>query len=247
MIEDSIFIKLADYSSLTSEDRVLDIGAGLGILSRFLSSRCRTVTVVEADSGLVRFLHEQMKNVSNLQVIEGSIFTVELPQFNKIVSIPPYQISSHLVSWLLGKDFESAVLIFQREFAEKLTAPVGTENYGWLTVLGYFHFSIDLLDVIPKEMFYPVPNIDSTIVRLIRRKHPPFSVKDLNMFRRLVQISFTERNRKVRNAMISYMKGVMGLPDQDAKRLAQSMPFNNLRVRNLTPENFGALADVLVT
>ena len=246
IIEPSLFQRMVDYASLVQDDTVLDVGAGLGFLTRFMSGRCRIVLAVEADRELASILREQLVDVSNAKVVEGDVLKVEVPPFNKVVSIPPYQISSPLLLWLFNKGFDSAILIFQKEFAERLVASVGSEDYGWLTVLTYYYADVELMDDVPKWMFYPQPKIDSVIVRLEPKKPRPFRLRNEKLFKQLVQSSFTERNRKVRNAVLSFVRSFCGVPKEKAIEIAGVLPFREKRVRELAPEDFGALADVLI-
>ena len=245
MMEPSIFECMADYASLSRNDVVLDIGAGLGFLTSFLADKSKCVLAVESDSRLVSVLHEELRDLSNVKLIEGNILKVQIPQFNKVVSAPPYYISSSLLPWLFNKNFECAVLIFQEEFADRLVASVGTEGYGWLTVVVYCHLEVELLDKVPKSMFYPQPEVDSIIVRLKPKKSPPFLLKDKALFKQLVQALFTQRNRKVRNAVLPFLKSKHVTTAENAVKLADSLPFHDKRVRELAPEDFGALANAL--
>lgn len=245
MVEPSVFQCLANYASLSRNDVVLDIGAGLGFLTCFLAEKCKCVLAVESDSKLVGVLHEELRDLSNVKLIEGNVLKVQIPQFNKVVSAPPYYISSSLLLWLFNSNFECAVLVFQEEFADRLAASVATKGYGWLTVVAYYHLEVELLDKVPKWMFYPQPEVDSIIIRLKLRKPPPFVLKDKALFKQLVQAVFTQRNRKVRNAVLPFLKSKHVMTVEKAVKLADSLPFHDKRVRELAPEDFGALANAL--
>lgn len=245
MIESSILQKMVSYASLSKKDVVLDIGAGLGFLTSFLADRCKEVLAVESDTKLVKALREQLGDLSNVKIIEGDVLKVPIPQFNKAVSVPPYHISSSLLLWLFNRDFDCAILIFQKEFANRLVASIGSEDYGWLTVFSYYYVEVELLDPIPNWCFYPQPNVDSIIVRLRLKRPPPFAVKDKALFKQLVQRLFSRRNRKVRNAILPFIKDTLVTTTKDAVKVADSLPFCDKRVRELAPEDFGALANVL--
>jgi 16S rRNA (adenine1518-N6/adenine1519-N6)-dimethyltransferase len=244
MVEPLIFQLLAERASLTSSDFVLDIGAGFGFLTRFLAERCRKVLAVEIDSRLVKILQDRLKDLPNVKVIKGDVLKLHIPKFNKIVSIPPYKISSALLKWFFNKDFSCAVLVLQKEFANRLMAPVESADYGWLSVLSYYHFECELFDDVPKRMFYPQPEVDSIIVRLTPRSSPPFHVKNYALFMKLVQTLFIQRNRKVRNALQPFTKKRYTALE-DTVKVADSLPFHDRRVRELAPEDFGELANVL--
>ncbi|MDH5481371.1 MAG: 16S rRNA (adenine(1518)-N(6)/adenine(1519)-N(6))-dimethyltransferase RsmA [Candidatus Bathyarchaeota archaeon] len=245
MVENSIFQYTSDYAALNPEDVVLDVGAGLGILTRFLADRCKRVLAVEFDAKLVQALREQLQNAVNVVIIKGDVLKVPIPTFNKVVSIPPYRISSRLLLWLFSKNFDCAVSIFQTEFVNRLVASIDSNDYGWLTVFAYYYAEIELLDAVPRWMFYPQPNVDSVIIRLRPHRLPPFKLINETLFKQMVKSLFTERNRKVRNAVSTFLKGVRGIAAEDAFKMAEALPFRDKRVRELAPEDFGALANAL--
>jgi 16S rRNA (adenine1518-N6/adenine1519-N6)-dimethyltransferase len=245
IVEPSVYDRMIDNASLTKSDTVLDIGAGLGFLTRLMAEKSKRVIAVEADPQLAFILCEQLSGISNVQVVQGDVFKVKIPEFNKVVSTPPYSISSRLLLWILNKRFDCAVLVLQKEFAHRLAASVGNEDYGWLSVLAYFSAKVDLLDVIPKSLFFPSPKVDSVITRLV----PKIAPFDLQMngagFKRFVQLLFTQRNKKVRNAVLPYLRSVCGASKEDAKVIVEKLPFLGKRVRELAPEDFGVLANAV--
>ena len=246
MVETSIFPKLSDAASLKKEDVVLDAGAGLGFLSRFLAGKCKMVVAVEKDPRVAAVLREQIKGLVNVTVLEGDVLKVAVPSFNKVVSIPPYYISSRMVTWLFDRGFECAILILQREFAKRLVAAVGSDAYGWLTVVTCYSATVELLDAIPKSMFYPPPEVDSVTMRLTPWKAVPFEVKDEVFFRRMVRWLFTQRNKKLGNALVPFIKSMFKMGDEYAGKLVFDLPFREKRVRELSAEDFGELANALV-
>jgi 16S rRNA (adenine1518-N6/adenine1519-N6)-dimethyltransferase len=235
--------RLVSHASITSDDVVLEVGAGLGFLTQLLSRECKKVIAVEVDASLVKILKEQLHKLQNVDLIEGDILKISLPPFNKVVSAPPYSISSPLLFRLLESKFDWAVLILQREFAERLAASVGTKDYGRLTVTIYYRADVELLDSVPRKMFYPPPDVDSMILRLTPRE-PPFQVKDEETFFELVQVLFTQRNKKVRNALVSFLQK-RGMDRKESVELADSTIYRAKRVRELAPEDFGILTNEL--
>ena len=245
MIESTVFHSMALHASLSKNDVTLDIGAGLGFLTRFLADRCRCVLAVESDVRLVDVLREELGSSSNIQIIEGDVLKVNIPQFDKVVSIPPYYISSSLLLWLLEKDVDCAILIFQNEFADRLVASIGSEDYSWLTVVTNYYAETELLDEIPKGSFYPQPKVDSIIVRLKPKRPPPFDLKSKTLFKQLVQSLFTQRNRKIKNALLPFLESKNVSNIRKNVKPIDSLPFQGKRVRELAPEDFGDLANAL--
>jgi 16S rRNA (adenine1518-N6/adenine1519-N6)-dimethyltransferase len=236
--------RLVSHASLTEDDIVLEVGAGFGFLTHLLSSKCKKVVAVEVDPQLVSFLRKQLHSLQNVDLIEGDILKVSLPPFNKVVSAPPYSLSSPLLFRLLERKFDWAVLILQKEFAERLAASVGSKDYGRLTVTIYYRADVELLDYVPKTMFYPPPDVDSMMVRL-KPRDPPFQVDDEETFFELVRTLFTQRNRKVRNGLIPFLRK-HEITGKEAVELADSTVYSVKRVRELGPEDFGILTNELL-
>ncbi len=245
MVEHRFYDKLCSYADLASSDVVLDAGAGFGYLSRFLANKCKMVIAVEKDRHVARVLCEQIKGISNVIVIEGDVLKATLPEFNKVIAIPPYYLSSHLVTWLLERRFDCAVMILQKEFSNRLIAPVGSEEYGWLTVITNQRAQVELRDAVPKEMFYPQPEVDSVILSLKPWSKTPFEVKDAMFFKQMVKWLFTQRNKKLGKAISPFLKSTLKLNKQDAEKLALTLPYHDKRARELLPKDFGELANVI--
>jgi 16S rRNA (adenine1518-N6/adenine1519-N6)-dimethyltransferase len=245
MVEPALYEKLCIYSGLNSSDVVLDAGAGFGFLSRFLAGKCKTVIAVEKDPLVAGVLREQVKTSGNVTVIEGDMLKTQLPSFNKVVSAPPYYLSSHLVVWLFERRINCAVLIVQKEFANRLIATVGSDNYGWLAVLAYQNANVELMDVVSKELFYPQPEVDSVILALKPWSKKPFEVKDEKLLLQMLKWLFTQRNKKLCKALSPFLRDNLKLNKQDAKKLSLSLPNYDRRVRELSPKDFGALANAV--
>ncbi len=245
MVDPTFYPKLCSYAKLDASDVVLDAGAGFGFLAHFLSDKCGGVVAVEKDPQVAVVLREQVKGLRNVTVVEGDVLKVGLPPFNKVIAAPPYYLSSQLVTWLLGCKVDCAVMIVQTEFADRLVAQVGSDGYGWLTVVVHQHMEAELLDAVSKDNFYPSPEVDSVILRLKPWSTKPFEVKDQARFMHLAKWLFTQRNKKLANAIVPFLKSSFKLSKQDAEKLALSLPFHDRRARELTPEDFGALANAL--
>lgn len=234
---------LTEKASLTKDDVVLEVGAGFGFLTQRLSQQCKKVIAVEIDPQLVDYLKKKFCSIENVVLIEGDILNVSLPSFNKIVSAPPYSISSPLLFHLLEKKFDFGILILQKEFTERLAAAVGTKDYGRLTVMINYRATVDLLSIVSRKMFYPPPDVDSMMLNL-KPREPPFYVEDESFFFDLVRTLFTQRNKKVRNALIHFLRK-HEITKQKAVELADSTIYEMYRVRELSPEDFAILANNL--
>jgi 16S rRNA (adenine1518-N6/adenine1519-N6)-dimethyltransferase len=233
--------KMVFHASLNRKDRVFEIGAGLGFLTELLAEKAGKVTAVEVDSRLMRILKERLSGFTNVTLVEGDVLKLNVQDFEKVVSTPPYSISSPLLFWLLERKYELAVLAFQEEFAKRLSASVGSGDYGRPAVAAYYRAEVELLDLIPKDQFWPSPNVDSRIIRL-KPKRPPFPIDDENFFFEVVRVIFAQKNKKLRNAIMPLLSK-FGVPKTEALRLADTLPFHNRRPRELAPEEIGHVAN----
>jgi 16S rRNA (adenine1518-N6/adenine1519-N6)-dimethyltransferase len=245
MVDPSVYPKLAQYADLGSADLVLDAGAGFGFLTRFLADKCKQVIAVEKDPQIAKVLQQQTATHPNITVIHGDVLKANLPSFNKVISAPPYYLSSQLVTWLLDRQIDCALLIVQKEFATRLVAKVGSEDYSWLTVITTQQAQAELLAEIPRWMFHPEPEIDSIILRLTPWKKPPFAVKNPALFRRLAKWLFTQRNKKLGNALEPFVRTELKLTKQQAQQLVAALPNMEWRARDLHPHEFGVIADAI--
>ena len=244
VIDQSVFQAMINYADVGKDDIVLEVGTGLGFLTRLLSSKCKKVVTVEIDTKLIPILQEHLKDLGNVELVEGDVLTTDITVFDKVVSTPPYSISSPLLFWLFDRPFKLAVLAFQEEFARRLAAQVGSKDYSRLTVAIYYRADVELLDLIARDSFYPSPDVDSIMVRL-KPKPPPFKVKDERLFFQLVQTVFTQRNKKLRNAIMPFLARHK-MSKEQAQKLADSLTFHDKRVRELAPEDFGALTNEIL-
>jgi 16S rRNA (adenine1518-N6/adenine1519-N6)-dimethyltransferase len=244
LVDGEALDKMINYASISEDDYVLEIGAGLGFLTERLAEIAKQVIAVEIDPRLIRVLTSRLRRYRNVTILKGDILRMDITKFNKVVSVPPYSISSPLLFWLLKRKFECAVLTFQEEFAKRLAASAGEEDYGRLTVSVYCHAEVDLLDAIPKESFWPIPEVNSMIVRL-KPRGMPFHVENEEEFFNFVREIFTQKNKKLRNAVSPFLSKV-GIPKEDIIKLADSIPFSYRRAKDLMPEELGLAFNELI-
>lgn len=248
VVDLTVLEKMVDHAHLSREDVVLEIGAGIGNLTRLLAQCAGEVISIERDMRLIKILHGQMRGLANVQIVHGDALRVELPKFNKVVANLPYGISSDITFRLLEHKFELAVLMYQQEFAERLVAKPGSSDYSRLTVNAYYRAHVELLGEVPPEAFVPQPKVTSAIVRLSPRE-PPFEVKNEQMFCSVIRALFQHRRQRVRNALYrSFGEVFSGMKISKAERRAMidhGIPKDlaEARVMDLAPEKFGVVAD----
>ncbi len=228
----SVIERIVSFAELKTDDRVLEIGPGTGILTAALAARAGRVYAVEVDPDLAAQL---LGLAPNVQVINADALTVVLPDYNKIISNLPYQISSKISYRLLSLPFELAILMFQKEFAERLIARPGSKNYGRLAMIAGFFCQIEILESVPRTAFRPVPDVDSVIVRLRPRERQEV---DPGVFIRLVETLFRNRRKKVKKGLAAFGVSRETLLEIDASLLDR-------RPEELTPDEVAGVAKVI--
>lgn len=198
LVDWRVLARIGDYASLSEKDKVLEIGPGTGNLTRVLSERAGEVFAIEADPNLAASLKGRFKNVT---VTKGDALRVPLPDYNKVVSNLPYQISSKITFRLLERPFDLAVLMYQREFAERMVAMPGTKEYGRLTLNVSLRAEAEILEFVPRGAFRPMPAVESAIVRL-RPREERIDV-DRQVFDDLTRRLFSMRRKKVKKSLAS--------------------------------------------
>ena len=250
VVDPIVLEKMVEHAHLSREDVVLEIGAGIGNLTKLLAQCAGKVISIERDRRFIKILHGQLRGLSNVQIVHGDALRIELPKFDKVVANLPYGISSDITFRLLEHKFELAVLMYQQEFAERLVAKPGSEDYSRLTVNAYYRAQVELLGEVPPEAFVPRPKVTSAIVRL-RPREPPFEVKNEQVFFNVVRALFQHRRQRVRNALYRSFGEVF--PDVKLSKserrvtIDQRLPkeLAEARVMDIAPEKFGTIADLL--
>lgn len=199
LIDERVIQRMVEAAEIKQSDRVLEIGAGTGFLTRELQKHCNVIAV-ERDETLCTLLQNELAE-KNLELICENFLKVELPDFNKVVSTPPYHISKKIMMKLLRHDFELAVLAFQEEFVEKLVALPGFPQYSALSVLTQYKTTPKIIGKIEPRAFFPKPKGRSKIVKLEKNKRKN-KVENEALFFRFVEELFRHRNKNLRNAML---------------------------------------------
>jgi 16S rRNA (adenine1518-N6/adenine1519-N6)-dimethyltransferase len=197
-VDDALLEGLVGLAELEEKDTVLEIGPGTGFLTRLLLEKSHVVAV-EKDEILCGLLEKELPR-KNLSLVCGDFLKAALPEFNKVVSLPPYMHSADIVYRLLQHGFGLAVLVFQKEFAEKLVAIPGLGEYCALTVLAQQSFDASIAKIVPATSFFPKPKGDSAII-VLRPKKKPFAVKDKALFELFAKTLFRFRNKNLGNAL----------------------------------------------
>jgi 16S rRNA (adenine1518-N6/adenine1519-N6)-dimethyltransferase len=235
LIDEKVAQREIKYADITKDDIVLEIGPGKGILTKLLANSAKKVIAIEIDKNLINNLKKSIP--SNVELIYGDSLKIDydtLPKFNKIVSNLPFQISSPITFKFLNYSFSVAVLIYQKEFADRMIAKTGSKNYSRLSVGIYYKTKCELLETISKTSFKPQPKVDSCIIRLVPRINPPFKVINESFFQDITKNLFNNRRKKIKNIL-----------EKNYGIKLKDMAYINKRVENLTPAQIGELSNIL--
>ena len=229
------------YADLKPSDVVLEIGPGLGVLTRRLVARARRVVAIESDRRFAEYLR---KAVPQADVVHGDALRVEWPDFDVMVSNLPYQISSPLTFRLLATPFDRAVLMYQWEFARRMVAAPGTPDYSRLSVGVYVRAACEILERVPRNAFRPQPKVSSALVRLEPRPSP-FRIADPDVFDAVVSALFEHRRKTVENGLRLAWQEFARSPEA-LEAVLDDVPFRGQRVEQLRPEDIERVAEAMV-
>ena len=234
LTDDRVAQRHVDYACIEKGDRVLEVGPGLGILTSKLIEISDDVTCIELDE----ILAEHIRNTygDRLKLIEGDAVKVPFPEFDRFVSNLPYSVSTPIIFKLLTYDFKKAVVMVQKEFADRMTAPVGSTEYSRLTVNLFYKADCRILENVPASRFKPKPKVDSALVEIVPRK-APFDVLDERTFFKVTEVAFNHRRKKIGTAL------------KNARMIEKDweLPYLDDRIETLAPAQIGELADRIYT
>jgi len=244
LVDDRVLDRLPSYlpEDAGVREHVLEIGAGNGALTARLLEVAGHVTAVERDAELAAFLREEFAEeiaAGDLTVIEGDALEVDLPEFSACVANLPYGVSSQIAFRLLPLK-RPLVLMFQREFAERMVADAGTDDYGRLSVSAQHYADVEIVEPVPKEAFSPQPAVESAVIRALPRD-PAYDVEDEAFFLDFVKAVFTQRRKTMRNAVRNTVH-ISGIDDGSAVVDAADEDLMGMRPGTVSPERLAALA-----
>ncbi len=238
LVDERVAHRQVERAELQGTETVLEVGPGLGVLTRILAERAGHVVAIEKDRRLAAALRDVGDRI---EVVQGDALKVDWPAFDVMVSNLPYRISSPVTFKLLDRRFDRAVLMYQREFADRMVASPGTRDYSRLTVSLANRAATELLERVPRSAFHPQPRVDSAVVRLVRRE-PPYRLTDEATFHSVVDGCFQHRRKTIRNALDLEWRRFGS--DRDAwRRRVDTLPFVERRAEALTPGEFALLAN----
>lgn len=228
---------MADVAEVSAGDTVLEVGPGLGTLTKELLQRGANVTAVEFDHDLAAALPARMSH-KNLQVVEQDILSFDFTQLSpgyKVAANIPYYLTSKLLRVMCetSNPFDTAALLIQKEVAERVAAKPG--DMSTLSVSVQFYCEVHLSVIVPAELFTPPPKVDSQILGLRYRKESLFPDVDTKQFFRIVKAGFSERRKKLRSSL----SGGLRISKSEAEDLLREAGIDpNMRAQALSLEQW---------
>ena len=206
--DDEVHEEILNLAGLTPEDRVLEIGAGDGTLTRSLGELAGRVIAVETDRRCLTLLRREFPEGGAVEVVEADILSFDFSSLEadaplKVVAALPYNIATAVLDRLLGHGslFPLMVLMFQKEVALRLTAQAGSKTYGSLSLATQYRSEAELVRVIPPEAFFPRPKVESALLRLVPRQKSLLPPEEEKIFVRLVRDGFRHRRKTFLNSL----------------------------------------------
>lgn len=231
LIDERVADRHVGFAGVQKNDRVLEVGPGFGILTERLAEQSVNVTAIELDEKLADHIEE---NYPQVKLIRGDAMKIPFPEFDLFVSNLPYSISTPVIFKLLEHNFRKAVVMVQKEFAERMVADVGSVDYSRLTVNLFYKADCKILETVPASRFKPRPKVDSALVEIVPRP-APFEVLDERTFFDVTEVTFNHRRKKIGTSLKA-----AGLVSS-----TENIPFADSRIEDLRPEEIGTIADAV--
>ncbi|WP_315110219.1 16S rRNA (adenine(1518)-N(6)/adenine(1519)-N(6))-dimethyltransferase RsmA [Clostridium intestinale] len=249
LIDDSVLEDIVEGAEVSEEDLVIEIGPGVGTLTRELIKKAKRVVAIELDSNLIPILTEELRDEEKFSLIHNDALKVNFDEIMageksvKLVANLPYYVTTPIIAKLLneGYKFKSLTIMIQKEVAERMNSEPNCKEYGSISVLVQYFCTTKIIRKVAPSSFMPRPKVDSIVIRLDRLEQPRVELKDEKLFFDIVRNSFNMRRKTLWNALKSFgldkesMEGVFKDAGIDQKR----------RGETLSIEEFGALANSL--
>lgn len=252
LTDEGVLDEIIEGSGVTKSDAVLEIGPGLGTLTRRLSEAAQSVTAVEIDAGLIPVLEHTLEGYDNVSVINGDILKTDIRDLYdrygngkrmSVVANLPYYITTPIILRLLefGDIIGSITVMVQKEVAVRMQAGPGSKDYGALSLAVQYFSHPEIVAQAPAECFFPMPGVDSVVIRLSAYEKPPVEVSDEELFFKLIRATFNLRRKTLPNAVAA---GGLGLSRAQMEEILEGMGLPlTVRGETFTLEDFADLSN----
>lgn len=257
LTDTNILQKIVDTAEIDETVNVIEIGPGIGALTEYLAERAAEVMAFEIDERLVPILADTLGRFDNVTVVNEDILKTDLQarikQFNnpnlplKVVANLPYYITTPILMHLIesGIAFSEFVVMMQKEVADRISAQPKTKAYGSLSIAVQYYMTAKVAFIVPRTVFVPAPNVDSAILKMVRRSEPLVAVQSEQLLFKVSKASFTHRRKTLWNNLIN----AFGKSDEVKEGLEKALALADIqpttRGEALSIADFARLADSL--
>lgn len=257
LISEEVVNKIVDCSQITKEDLVIEIGPGLGTLTKLLLDKAGKVICIELDTNMLKILEDRFSLYNNFELINNDVLKVDLKNIiekekikgniknAKIVANLPYYITTPIIMKLLEEELEleSITVMIQKEVADRLIAIPGSKNTGAITYSVYYYAtSEDILEV-PNNSFIPEPEVTSKVIKLNIRKQPIINPKDKEKMFKVIKCAFMQKRKTLLNSLTN--SKIFENKAQGIDILEKIGISENVRPEELELEQFAKISDNL--
>ena len=248
--------KIIEMAKLSENDFVIEIGAGMGYMTEEIIRHAAKVTAIEIDRGFVAYLRDRFKDTKNLDIIHGDVLKSDLTAMCekgrnaghkiKILGNLPYNINAPIIIRIAETrtPVDLCCFVVQKEVADRYTSQPGTKLYGAIVIYLQYRFSLTKTFVIPKECFFPKPDVESAAITLIPHPVPPVNILDEALFFSIVRTAFSQRRKMIGNSL-KRLSGYEEKHDEIEEALKVAGIDRDERPENLPIESFTAIANAL--
>ena len=257
LTDTNILQKIVDTAEIDKNVNVIEIGPGIGALTEFLAENAAEVMAFEIDDRLVPILADTLRDFDNVTVVNQDILKVDLAQYIaefknpdlpiKVVANLPYYITTPILMHLIesGIPFSEFVVMMQKEVADRISAQPNTKAYGSLSIAVQYYMTAKVAFIVPRTVFVPAPNVDSAILKMVRREQPAVEVQDEKFFFKVTKASFVHRRKTLWNNLTSYFGKSEEVKAKLENALAKANLVANVRGEALDLVAFARLSDAL--
>ena len=257
LTDTNILQKIVDTAEIDENVNVIEIGPGIGALTEFLAENTAEVMAFEIDDRLVPILADTLRDFDKVRVVNEDILKSDLqarikefanPNLPiKVVANLPYYITTPILMHLIesGIPFSEFVVMMQREVADRISAQPNSKSYGSLSIAVQYYMTAKVAFIVPRTVFVPAPNVDSAILKMVRRDQPAVGVKDEAFFFKVSKASFTHRRKTLWNNLTSYFGKSNEVKTKLESALDNAELSPSVRGEALDLQEFAHLADSL--
>lgn len=247
LIDDSVLKDIVKGADIKEDDVVIEIGPGVGTLTKELLKVAKKVYSIEIDSDLIPILKEELKEFDNFELIHKDALKVNFNELItegesvKLVANLPYYVTTPIIVKLLteGCKFKSLTIMIQKEVAERIAAEPNNKDYGSLSLLVQYYCDTKIIRYVSPSSFIPQPKVDSIVIRLDRLENPKVNVNDEALMFRVIRDSFNMRRKTISNALKN-----IGISKENLNVAFEKSSIDpKRRGETLSLEEFGKLSD----